>query len=138
MPLMSSANFYSGTCMWVKRNGDIMFLPASHVKKGDVLLVIVDGHYVRGSVVTSVKPDLSPITVRAIHIIHNDPESDFIFVQRKGLVQYPTNPQWLYDDELGKNKGGKVKSKKTLLITVEKCDSSTPALGCLDGNIHFC
>jgi len=138
MPVVFSANFNSGTCMWVKRKDDIMFIPASHVEKGDVLLVIVYGHYVDGSVVINVRPDYSPITIRAIRIISDDPKSDFIFVQKKGRVQYPTNPQWLCDDELGKNKGAKVKSRETILITVEKCDSSTEALGCLDGNIHFC
>ena len=135
---VSSANFYPGTCIQVKRGSEIQFLPASHVIKGDVLLVVMDGKYVPGSVVINVKPDLSPITVRAIHITFGDPDSDFLFIQKKGQVQYPTNPQWLCDSELGKNKGAKVKSKKTLLITVEKCDSSTSALGCLDGNIHFC
>lgn len=135
---VSSANFYPGTCIQVKRASEIQFLPASHVIKGDVLLVVVDGKYVPGSVVINVKPDKKPITVRAIRIVLNNPESDFIFIQKKGQVQYPTNPQWLRDDELKKNKGAKVKSKKTILITVEKCDSSTSALGCLDGNIHFC
>ena len=137
-PLVSIANFYPGTCIWVKRGGELLFLPASHVKIGDVLVVIVGGHYVDGSVVISAKPDRTPITVRAIHIVFNGRESDCIIVQKKGLVQYPTNPQWLCDAELGKNKRTKVKSRETVLITVDKCNSSTSALGCLDGGIHFC
>ena len=136
-PLVSTANFYPGTCIWVKRDGKFQFLPASHVKKKDVLLVIVNGQYVDGSVVISIKLDKNPITVRAIHIVLNDPASDYIIVQKEGHVQYPTNPQWLCDDELGKNKGDKVKSRETILITVEKCNSSTEAIGCLDGNILF-
>lgn len=134
---MHTAHFHHGTCMWVRSNDDIMFLPASHVEIGNVLQVIVDGKYVDGSVVTSVKPELKQIMVRAIHIGFNDPQSDFIFVQKEGHVLYPNNPHWLCDAELKGNKEAKMKSKETILFTVEKCNSSTKALGCLYGNIHF-
>jgi hypothetical protein len=132
-----TANIYFGTCLMVKRKDVVNLVPASTLKPGDILMVLVEDHLVDGSVVVNAVPDQSAITICAIRMSLTDNSADHIAVSSDGHVQYPNNSKWISALDLMEIAGNKMISRETYLITVAKCASLTDAIGCFDGNINF-
>lgn len=135
------ACLYADTCVWVERTGQVFLEPASTLKRGDTLMVLVEGHLVRGSVVMSCTLNPKVIKIRAIRMSLDGESEDHIAVPREGCVQYPDNPKWMSESDLRQIEGvlgSKAKSDDNYIVTFAKCAPSTEAICCFDGFINFC
>jgi hypothetical protein len=134
------ACLYAHACVWVCRDDKVSREPISTIKSGDILMVLVEGHLVRGSVVMSCTPTNKVIKIRTIRM-SLDGELDHIAVPREGCVQYPDNPNWMSESDLRQIKGvlgSKAKSDDNYIVTFAKCTPPTEAICCFDGFINFC
>lgn len=134
------ACLYAHACVRVCRDGEVSLEPVSTLKPGDILMVLVEGHLVRGSVVMSCTPTQKLIKIRTI-CMSLDGKKDHIAVPRDGCVQYPGNPKWMSESDLEQITrvlGSKAISDDNYIITFAKCESSTKAICCFDGFINFC